>query len=707
VDQRKNLRERVARLETLLDSLLEELNDRKSGLNIKDLGDSHLGPAEQNDEKSQLPRPGRAPIWTLLDNSVWAASDDQKTQRTIETGVTNVSGPQDHDTFENTCAQQLGSSSQKKNERVSQILKNALPSQEVLLDVLNANSEMWTKMTTMMVGSGTPKELTSIHAYAAYAMSNKGTPMDLAKILQFVAGKSSDDDIERLLNLIERLIIHDDEYMGTLSGVEVALHQCRLYSDIGQARRAWLTTRRALDFAQLMGLHRTRVNLRQDILFWGIFQNDRFCSLLLGTPYGIPDVHCNLTFGGTDQLTVATNHGFLTRLAIFAGRVVERTHGNQEPSFSSLLTIDNDLTRFGNQMPPEFWTLEPQAPKDNYMEWLQKAVGQQLYHQTRLILHIPYMLKSVSNGGFEYSRDTCFSSARDIIDVFLIMRDECNSFVYKAKFADFICFMALVTLIIGLVSANQQVQSDMEGAKANPQANPKQQVEDWKRVDACIDTYRRISDQPFGKVARQSYRALQQLTKFRNCNAQKDEDGVKVVVPFFGTITLKFPIKERDAEKKQKPANNASNMNNQNTSPINSNSSRNQSPLSGHLPSPHSPSNGMPTMAHTQHGVHHASASQHAPQYPLSNPMAPLHASPVSPVNQNGQFEARIMYDGVYAPNAGYGGPPFVTAGSAGLSCHIPTAHLPPSYGWQNVGTFDIDQDWDWDAGNPLQGSIG
>ncbi|KAF2671505.1 hypothetical protein BT63DRAFT_423707 [Microthyrium microscopicum] len=609
------------------------------------------------------------------------------------------------DPYENsTIAGGLPEAARRKNERVCQILKNALPPQEKVLEVLNHRSKGWKRLTSLMVGTGNPEELTSIHSFAAKAMGPLGTPMEMAKILQMVAGESSDDgEIQKILHLIDRVVLHDDEYMGTLSGVESALSQCRMYSDIGQARRAWLTARRALNFAQLMGLHRTRVNLRQDLVFWGLFQHDRFSSLLLGTPYGVPDIHCNLTFKGKDIPLLMSHQGFLTRLAMFAGRVIDLTHGLHESSFSALIAIDNDLTRFGNQMPPEFWTVEREAPED-YMAWLQKILGQILYHQTRLILHIPYMLKSVTNNGFEYSRDTCFESARSMIAVYLVMRDPCNRHVYKAKFLDFVNFMALVTLIIGLVSANQTPNSPTSAN--NPLADKKRQAEDWDTVDTCIEVYQRISDQPFGKVARQSYRALQQLTKFRNGPVEGEESGVKVVVPFFGTITLKFKSQDQQEDSNFPGKTPVSMANNSATgdmglssplSPAGSASTLRQ-PMISSMPGMLSVSPSSPYPSNNSRAIYGTSSGSHD----MSTPPRSSVPSSMHPASVSATFEPSIAYDGVYMQPSPYNTEAYVKNGEAGLSQHIPSAHLPPSYGWQNVGTFDIDQDWNWDSTAPV-----
>ena len=70
--------------------------------------------------------------------------------------------------------------------------------------------------------------------------------MDIAKVLQLVVRTLDATVFEGIVHLIDELIIDDDEYLGTLEGLECAISQAILHSDIGQPRRTWFICRRAL-----------------------------------------------------------------------------------------------------------------------------------------------------------------------------------------------------------------------------------------------------------------------------------------------------------------------------------------------------------------------------------------------------------------------------------------------------------------------------
>lgn len=75
--------------------------------------------------------------------------------------------------------------------------------------------------------------------------------MDLG-LLVCAFGLSADQNGSLYLALVDRLVISDDEYAATLTGLECIVLQGKCYLDIGQPRRAWLAYRRGLVLGQLM-----------------------------------------------------------------------------------------------------------------------------------------------------------------------------------------------------------------------------------------------------------------------------------------------------------------------------------------------------------------------------------------------------------------------------------------------------------------------
>jgi hypothetical protein len=612
---------------------------------------------------------------------------------------------------------------QKKNEQVIHALKSLLPPPETLFKIIDQNKVWWKNITTAMVGpGGTPKNLTDIHVYAEYALT-LGTPMDVAKILHMAVTHEDleEHQIERILDRIDQLIISDDEYMGTLAGVEVAQQQARHLGDFGQSRRAWLVVRRAVSFAQLMGLNRTRVNVRQDLAFWGLYQFDRFCSLILGVPYSLADVHCNLTFRARSLPIVWENHHFMTHLAILAGKVIDMTHGPVHPAspdskddeaFQRLVAIDDELVALKTKMSPGFWQLEPKAPKDwaGSTAWMQTSLSLIMWNQTRLILHLPHLFRSSGcekhsipksgedNSKPDYSRNICLEISRSTLSVFQILRHKENSFAFKTMAIDFMSVITAVVLVIDVLTERNHAAA-MSGSK--PVAGDGKRQSDWDLLQTALDIYEQAEKLPFNKIALQARKVLAQLLDYRDPKSDLSEAN-KIMIPFFGTITIHSGyLQEVNIPSAGSKLD------------ITLNPLLGSGALSNMSASTYSINKSNPSAATLSSAYAHSSMSQPS-QSPssTSSPHIPLlHTSGavpsnLSPMQSNSPthfgvgrtptlapsiFEQQVSYDGVYMH---YENNDFVTSGWQGMSSRIPSSHLPT--GWQNVGTFDLDQDWNW-----------
>jgi hypothetical protein len=623
----------------------------------------------------------------------------------------------------------------KKNAVVCKLLKEAIPSQEKLNQALEHNRLWWKAVTKNLKGpGGTPDEFTDISVYTKWALS-QGRPYDVAKVIHFLVPVLDDDNaVEKVIDLIDQLIIHDDEYFGTLGGVEVGLMQARLFSEVGQLRRAWLTTRRALDMAQLMGLHRTRTNLRQDIVFWGLFQLDRFTSITLHTPYHLSDIHCNLTFKGKELPIVQESTGFLTRLAILGGKVIDRSHSTKDSTFASLLAIDQELTRLSGHMPQEYWELEKYAPKDfpGERRWTERAMGQLMYYQTRMVLHLPYLLRSITNASFEYSREACISTARSILRQYHIMRDPANLHAYRFKTMDFASIIAAAVIVIGLVGSNSHGGNPPPGPSpllaSSPTSTPSPataggaptggsvssssgapsaydaarqaalDAQDWALLDRTLATYTAVATLPFGKICAQSRKVLERLVAWRD-GAPADPDGrpqrTRIVIPFFGTITVARGQFHRTAAAAQAAAQQAQQQQAQ----------QHQQQQAHHQMQ-------QQQQVHHQGFRHHAHAHSTSAADHFPSPVSPLHHQDPNllggqnvprhhvqqPLDQHGAAgyammqEPQIAYDGVYMPAS-----PYIQHEQAAALAQCPGGGQ--AAGWHDVGGFDLDQDWNWMLG--------
>jgi hypothetical protein len=417
-----------------------------------------------------------------------------------------------------------------KDDRVRQALMAVLPPYNKLLIALQGNHHAWAVFQRKCPGT---RGNATIEEFS-YRVVHHGSPCEVGLLVNLYGSCTEGDLLDQCLALVDKWIISDDEYMGTLEGLECVILQGKIYSDIGQARRSWLAFRRGLTFAQLMGLHRNHaLSIPRESIWWSLYGADRLTSLMLGMPYGIADTHCNLDFMGQNVSTsIASNPMvFFSKIAYFSGKVIDRTQCLQEATYASALDLEQELNNYAAQMAPSWWHVEPLVACDDpsvAYEWQEKVLGQIAFHQIKAYLHMPFMLKSANQEVYSPSRKACIDGSREMLRLYHLLRAD-GTPLYECKAIDFIGFTACILLVLGLLGYG----------RANTH-NPFQDESDWALIETSMEIFKRASSEKGGRVAAQSYRALEQLHRVKNydCEGPNTNETAKIVIPFFGTISV-------------------------------------------------------------------------------------------------------------------------------------------------------------------------
>jgi hypothetical protein len=500
---------------------------------------------------------------------------------------------------------------------------------------LQSNTPWWAIMSQKCPGT---RRGETIEQFTNRVLA-RGTPCELGSLVIFYGICSEGDEaMEKCLYLVDRHVISDDEYMGTLEGLECCLLQSKVYADVGSARRAWLTFRRAIGFAQLMGLHRNRAGSpERDSIWWSLYEGDRLMSLMLGMPYAISDNHCNLEVNGQPLDDFSTTKQFIAKVAQFAGKVVDRNQAIHESTFSSAMDLDQEMDRFAAKMPADFWACRPFVHAIDTLEaveWQEKVLTILCYHQTKVYLHMPFMLKSTTNAGYDYSREACFNGAREMLRLYHMLRAP-GTPLYSCKAVDFLGFTASVLVVLGLLGYGRT------GAE-----HPEQDERDWRLIDRSMEIFKHASSEKGGKVAEQSYQALHTLSQVRDIDCEGpdiDGRGEKIAIPFFGTISVQAGKSFKHTASKRTPSQTAS------------------------------------------------ISSGTAPTTPSLESLTHTNSSTTS------GRDPFIAYDGFYMPPTPFDPQQMSCPGGNSTSDPL-TANWPVANGflWENVGNMDIDQDWSW-----------
>ncbi|KAF2098525.1 hypothetical protein NA57DRAFT_39008, partial [Rhizodiscina lignyota] len=690
LDQRKNLRERVAKLETLVETLLDDKSDRTTAAEaLKKLGGSEFPPTPRSNNESPrapLTVPERedlqrgaidAPVLSLFDNAVLSRVESKLST------ITSTSSPGISRSEETSPAEQRAWSisheaeptfdevNKLKNDRIRQIFIKALPSWDELIKICRGNDAWWEMCKHKC--SGIVGNIQSLENFATACLTEKGNPSKLGCLILCV-GSCADDNgeaLDRALELVDRYITSDDDYLSTLEGLECCMLQAKCYSDIGQARRSWRIFRRALNNAEMMGLHKTHSSSPQAAgIWWNLYMGDRMVSLMLGLPYAINNDHVDMRVNGKDIWEDKSIETFMLKSAIVAGYVTDRLLSSKSSSFSSAMEVDQLMDKIISDLPKEWWTIPPSSEIDTaskLVDWQVQVLTQMCFHQTRVYLHMPFMLQSATNSRYDYSRRACLDGAREMLNLYHVLRQAGFS-AYQCKVIDFIGFTAAVVLILGLLGYGRLASSH----------DPQQDERDWQLIETSMEIFKEAANEKGGKVAEQSYQVLKQFSQVRNFEGQGPDDNpdciAKISIPYFGTMSIKRGQKFHHIPTPNS-SNTPSSMSNCQHTPASTTASSFQQSNSSNFPSPATQNTHNPFTQQQQQSISTAS-NNISSMDPFIAYDAGFYMPPGGMFDQFGQDE----------PLSNYMSPPTTNTNSNSASGRFP---------W-GMASMDLDQDWSW-----------
>ncbi|KIH87522.1 c6 zinc finger domain containing protein [Sporothrix brasiliensis 5110] len=225
--------------------------------------------------------------------------------------------------------------------------------------------------------------------------------------------------INRIAGVVTHTVTSNDELIGSVEGLECLVLLGEQQSNTGQLRKAWLSYRRAMSLAQLMGLDRgntralkscdptsdARLRPTPAAMWYRINACDRYVSLLLGLRAGCQDddVYPPSQQPGEKNSVEEDMDTPVEKLEkahmIVAGRIIERNHSkiSLEKSYDVTQAIDAELQAAASRnLGPTWWEVpsyDPSSRPDFIANEMSRAVLQIHHHCILILLHLPYMLR--------------------------------------------------------------------------------------------------------------------------------------------------------------------------------------------------------------------------------------------------------------------------------------------------------------------------
>lgn len=381
--------------------------------------------------------------------------------------------------------------------------------------------------------------------------------------------------MERLADLATGLVTTNDELIGSIEGLECIIIESVYLVNIGSLRRSWVSCRRAMGIAQLMGLHRANHEARYKVLdpkteydpkimWFRILDLDRHLCLMLGLPQGCLD----RSMASESMLANDTAMGRLERIhCVIASRILERNEsGAASGNLALTRTLDVEMQRAARSLPSKWWLTPSLGVASNdplATFWDTRRLYAQVLHYNLLNqIHLPYMLRSSpADRTLEYSRITCTNASREVLSRFLILRSF-NRIAYCCRLLDFVALMAAMTLL--LAHLHSQVPEE-ENLLAHQYASDRAMIE---QVQESMSEMNRLNSD---SLSAQSSDLLRRLLAIeieaadgRQCGPgrvsvvrpgheaampeQSDDAVVSVHIPYFGIVKI-----AREGVRKEEP----------------------------------------------------------------------------------------------------------------------------------------------------------
>ena len=209
-------------------------------------------------------------------------------------------------------------------------------------------------------------------------------------------------------------------------------------------------------------------------------------------------------------------------------------------------SIDEAFSRLATEGNPNWWlapTSKRQTPdNEDKLDDVLRILSHISHFQLLILLHLPYMLR----GRYEYSKTTCTSASRELLNRYIRFRDM-NTGVFSCRSIDFSAFTSCIVLL--LIHIDHATQIPQGGAVASHQRPTDLAL--VKEVIAIITDLDKASDDSLLQHIANILSCLCSIeASALSCRAQPNRDpertsersdshhGLKLSIPYVGRISI-------------------------------------------------------------------------------------------------------------------------------------------------------------------------
>ncbi|RAL02545.1 uncharacterized protein BO80DRAFT_453784 [Aspergillus ibericus CBS 121593] len=277
--------------------------------------------------------------------------------------------------------------------------------------------------------------------------------------------KPTESTARRYLDLATCHVTSHDALVGSLDGLDTLLLQARYHINSGDLGTAWLTFRRALSIAQLIGLPwgDPKTSSRAESIWVQLVYNDRFLSLMLGLGFAVKD-HAFPSDRGLDAYSPLRK---LYRIhGVIAGHIISR---NVRMQRRGRLSQGDTYDDYGaaRSVPVDCWetpTLDSTLSDTDKMDRVSMLITQMHQHYLLILLHQPYIIPRYPQITHDaalsclvldhtYSKQVVVPASREVLSRCLAFRNIRPILSYRGL--EHKAFTAAVTLLLSHIMGHR------------------------------------------------------------------------------------------------------------------------------------------------------------------------------------------------------------------------------------------------------------
>ncbi|KIW03105.1 uncharacterized protein PV09_05750 [Verruconis gallopava] len=302
--------------------------------------------------------------------------------------------------------------------------------------------------------------------------------------------------MESLAESAIKMVTTNDSLVGTLEGLENIILEAFFHIDSGNIRRAWITMRRAVTVAQLLGLDRQghyrfkllsqENELDPEMMWICVVSMERSLSLLLGLPTST-GMHIP-TVKACENKPVSS---CISTLVIdVTAKILQRNEVHDHEKASAITReIGRELIDISKNLPSEFWKplnfagLEIDSTEAFWET--RRTWDHMCYYNLVAQLHLPYAMCPGHNSQTISSRIACANACREILTREITFR-KFNPITASCRMADFLALVAGMAIILAHIVSHCRQEVD------DPLVH--QRLGDRAAVEEALDCMRSMSE---------------------------------------------------------------------------------------------------------------------------------------------------------------------------------------------------------------------